>query len=790
MVRQGIYTKKVTIFTRVKRQINRRWRWFKNLTLRQRTILIVAPLQAFLILTPLLTYAFYANDISDQERLMNRNNTGLVLMDKNDEVFYSIGRAKHRDIVPLDQISESTKNALLASEDKDFYKHGGFSIGGIMRAIYGTVTNQSEYGGGSTLTQQLAKNTLLTADQTFLRKYQELAISIAIEQQYSKDEIIDMYLNSIYFGENAFGIEDAAKTYFNKAPKDLTVAESSMLIGVLPAPSAYSPISGSMEYAKERQNTVLTRMVNNKFITAEEKAAAQAEELTYAAQDDTLNNEAPHFSQMIIEELNKKYGEEQVARSGYQVRTTLDLNMQRQLVDSVNSNLAYIQRNGGSNAGAVAIDPTSGEVRALVGSADWQNEEWGKVNMATTARQPGSSFKPIYYAEALAQGVITPATIFADEATDFNGYKPQNASKTFSGDISVRNALSRSLNIPSIKVMQQLGIEKSIKAAQRMGIEIDDKQDYGLSLALGSVEAPLMQMTNAYAAFANRGQQYTPTIIKKIDNKFDRTIFTAKETAKTVQSEQGAYLISNILSDNNARAPIFGSSLTVPGHTAAVKTGTTDSSRDAWTIGYTPQLAVGVWVGNNDNAEMLNGGSGMAGPIWKKAMQTMLQGAPNAAFPVPSGVVQKPVCSANGGLASKSGDGTYNEYFLASALPRTSCNVQEPPKTEECPDGQTGTPPNCEDEECPTGQTGTPPNCEDEEDTDTCPTGQTGTPPNCTATTTCPAGQTGTPPNCTAGTTCPSGQTGTPPNCQAATCPVGQTGTPPNCTIAPPSGRP
>ncbi|HEX7483779.1 MAG TPA: biosynthetic peptidoglycan transglycosylase, partial [Candidatus Saccharimonadales bacterium] len=234
MVRQGIYTKKVTIFTRVKRQINRRWRWFKNLTLRQRTILIVAPLQAFLILTPLLTYAFYANDISDQERLMNRNNTGLVLMDKNDEVFYSIGRAKHRDIVPLDQISESTKNALLASEDKDFYKHGGFSIGGIMRAIYGTVTNQSEYGGGSTLTQQLAKNTLLTADQTFLRKYQELAISIAIEQQYSKDEIIDMYLNSIYFGENAFGIEDAAKTYFNKAPKDLTVAESSMLIGVLP----------------------------------------------------------------------------------------------------------------------------------------------------------------------------------------------------------------------------------------------------------------------------------------------------------------------------------------------------------------------------------------------------------------------------------------------------------------------------------------------------------------------------------------------------------------------------
>jgi len=788
MARQGIYTKRVTVFTRAKRHFNRRWRWFKNLTLRQKTILIVAPLQAFLILTPLLTYAYYANDISDQERLMNRNNTGLVLMDKNDEVFYSIGRAEHRDIVPLDNIAESTKDALLASEDKDFYKHSGFSIGGIMRAVYGTITDQPEYGGGSTLTQQLAKNTLLTADQTFMRKYQELAISIAIEQQYSKDEILTMYLNSAYFGENAFGIEAAAKAYFNKEPKDLTLAESSMLIGVLPAPSAYSPISGSMEYAKERQNTVLTRMVTNKFIAADEKTAAINEELAYVDQDDSLNNLAPHFSQMIIDELTKKYGEEQVARSGYQVRTTLDLSMQRKLVDSVDSNIAFIQRNGGSNAGAVAIDPKSGEVQALVGSADWQNEEWGKVNMATTARQPGSSFKPIYYAEALAQGVITPATMYMDEATDFNGYKPQNASRTFSGNISVRNALSRSLNIPSVKVMQDLGVEKSIKAAQRMGIEIDGTQDYGLSLALGSVEAPLMQMTNAYAAFANQGQQYKPTIIKKIDNKFDRTIFTASESSKSVQSPQGAYLISSILSDNNARAPIFGGSLTVPGHTAAVKTGTTDSSRDAWTIGYTPQIAVGVWVGNNDNAEMLNGGSGMAGPIWKKAMQEMLRDKPNESFPVPSGVVQKPVCKSNGGLASKSGDSTYNEYFMASALPKTTCAVEEP-KPETCPEGQTGTPPNCEEEECPVGQTGTPPNCEDEKEEE-CPVGQTGIPPNCTTSTTCPTGQTGTPPNCTTSTTCPTGQTGTPPNCQAATCPIGQTGTPPNCTTPPPSGRP
>ncbi len=679
MIREGKYTKKVTGAARVKRGMKRRWQWFKGLSRKQKFALIGLPLIAFLVVIPVATYAYYANDISDQERLMNRNNTGIVLKDKNDEVFYSIGRAETRKILPLDQISDTTKEALLASEDKDFYKHGGFSVASIFKALYANVLARDATGyGGSTLTQQLAKNTLLTANQTFLRKYQELAVSIAIEQQYSKDEILNMYLNSVYFGENAFGIEDAAKTYFNKEPKDLTLAESSMLIGVLPAPSAYSPISGSMEYAKERQATVLTRMVNNKFITEAEKQAAISEELAYSGAANEENDLAPHFAEMVIEELNKKYGEERVARSGYQVKTTLDLSMQKQLKESVDSNIRYIERNGGSNASAVAIDPTTGEVRALIGSADWSNETWGKVNMATTDRQPGSSFKPIYYAEALAQGVITPATILEDVPTDFNGYKPLNASRTFSGDISVRNAISRSLNIPSVKVMQQLGVEESIIAAKRMGINLDDKADYGLPLALGSAEASLMEMTNAYAAFANQGNQYNPVIIKQINNKFDKAIFVAnQEKPKEVQTQQGSYLISSILSDASARAPIFGSSLTVPGRTAAVKTGTTDNSRDAWTIGYTPQLAVGVWVGNNNNEIMQNGGSSMAGPIWVRAMQKLLTGMPNESFPVPSGIVQRPICASNGGLANTAGSGTYNEYFLGSALPKETCSVKD-----------------------------------------------------------------------------------------------------------------
>ncbi|MDB5167841.1 MAG: putative Peptidoglycan glycosyltransferase [Candidatus Saccharibacteria bacterium] len=677
MQRQGKYTKKVSATERVKRRTKRRWLWFTGLTRKQKIVLIAGPILAFLILVPLITYLYYANDISDQERLMNRNNTGVALLDKNGEVFYSIGRAKPQQLLPLDQISDTTKQALLAAEDKDFYNHSGFSVLSIIKAMYANVAARDATGyGGSTLTQQLAKNTLLTANQTFLRKYQELAISVAIEQQYTKDEILNMYLNSVYFGENAFGIQDAAKTYFNKSPKDLTLAESSMLIGVLPAPSAYSPISGSMEYAKERQGTVLTRMVNNKFITSKEKEAAQSQELAYSTEASTANTVAPHFAEMVVKELNEKYGEERVARSGYQVKTTLDAAMQKQLSESIDANIRFIERNGGSNASAVAIDPTTGEVRALVGSADWTNEEWGKVNMVTTPRQPGSSFKPIYYAEALAQGVVTPATILADVPTDFNGYKPLNANRTFSGNVTARQALSRSLNIPAVKVMQQLSVEESMVAAKRMGIELDDKTDYGLSLALGSVEASLLQMTNAYAAFANQGNQFEPVSIVSIADKYNKTIFTSKVRSKEVQTPQGSYLISSMLSDQTARAPIFGSSLTLRGRTAAVKTGTTDNSRDAWTIGYTPQLAVGVWVGNNNNNTMLNGGSGMAGPIWVRAMQNLLADKPNAAFTAPSGVVQRSVCIGTGGLASNDGSGTYKEYFLGSALPKETCNTK------------------------------------------------------------------------------------------------------------------
>jgi 1A family penicillin-binding protein len=679
MYRKGKYTKKVGPMASAKRVVSKRWQWFKGLSKKKKALLVLGPILAFLIVTPIATYAYYYNDIGDKERLLNRNNTGVVLKDRNGETFYTTpgARAERRDLVPLDQISDETEDALIAAEDKDFYEHSGFDIFGIFRALYTNIVARDIAGGGSTLTQQLAKNTLLTEKQTILRKYQELVIAMAIEQRYSKEEILTMYLNSVYYGENSFGIEDAAKNYFNKKPSELTLSEGSMLIGVLPAPSAYSPISGDPELAKERQTTVLTRMVRNGYISEDQKTAALGEQIAYAEPSSGIDNEAPHFTEMVLAELYEKYGEEQVSRSGYQVSTTLDLNLQKKANEAVASNMRFINLNGGSNASLVAIDPKTGGIIALVGSSDYNNEEFGKVNMATTARQPGSSFKPIYYADALASGKVTTTTVLEDKKTDFGGgYEPQNADRRFRGNVTVREALDWSLNIPAIKVMQQNGgTSTAIEAAKKLGIStLDTNTNYGLSLALGSAEVPLTEMTNAYAAYANQGDRYDESSIRTIKNKYDQTIFTQDRQSTKAISTEGAYLISNVLSDNQTRSSVFGSSLNVTGtdgrvKTAAVKTGTTDDSRDAWTIGYTPDIAVGVWVGNNDNEIMANGGAGMAGPIWRNMMGQAV-GAANPSFAQPSGVVKATVCT---------NIGTKTDVFLSSNVPK-QC---EAPKKEE-----------------------------------------------------------------------------------------------------------
>jgi penicillin-binding protein 1A len=633
---------------------------------------------------PLLTFFYFAATMGDVEQLMNRNNTGVVLKDANGEIFYSTGTAQHRALVPVDNIAKSTQQALIASEDKNFYEHGGISILSTLRAVYGYIFSGGGSFGGSTLTQQLAKMTLLSSERSFLRQYQAFSVALAIEQRYDKDEILAMYLNTAYFGNSSFGIEQAARNYFNKTPADLTLAESALLIGLLPAPSIYSPVVGDPEKGAAREEEVLRRMVREGMISEDEKTAALAEKLNFQPPA-VIANDAPHFTEMVIAELYEKYGEEQVERSGYQVTTTLNLNTQRILEANITNHIGFIQANGGTNAAGVAIDPKTGGILALVGSADWGNEEWGKFNVVTSPRQPGSSFKPIYYSAALANGAITPATILHDVPTDFGGYAPQNADRRFRGDISVRSALNQSLNIPSVEVLQKIGVETGIEAAKKLGITtIDENHSYGLSLALGSAEVPLIEMTNAYAAFANEGQQSKVVTIKEINDKFNVSIFrTPKAVTTPAITPQGAFLISSILSDNNARSVMFGSSLNVPGRTAAVKTGTTDEQRDAWTIGYTPQIALGIWVGNSDNSPMSNGGSSMAGPIWVNTMSQALKGVPDTAFAVPAGIVQRAVCYGQEALATRGGYGTFDEFFLSSALPPNTCTPIEEPKPKE-----------------------------------------------------------------------------------------------------------
>ena len=672
MQRKGKYTKRPSKVQRSQYFFRRQWQKFQSLSRKQKIAVIAIPIAAFLILTPLITYLVLWRDISDPERLMNRSNTGVELVDKNNEVFFSSGTNKSLKRLGLNEISDYLEQATVSSEDKNFYQHGGVSFRGILAALYANVMSRDATAyGSSTLTQQLVKNKLLYTEKSYLRKYLEVVMAMAVDSQYSKDEILDMYLNSVHFGEGAFGIDQAARTYFNKSAADLDLAESAMLVGILPAPSIYSPINGDPEKAKQRQTYVLRRMVEDGKITSAERDAALAQQLVYSEVKPVEYTHAPHFTEMILDELYDKYGEEKVKRSGYKVKTTLDLGWQKQAEDIVAKQIAISSSGGGRNAALVAIDPKTGQVRALVGSADYNNTVFGKVNMANTPRQPGSSFKPIYITEAIDQKLVTAATVLRDEATDFGGYKPNNYDFRFRGDITLRNGLSQSLNIPAVKVMEKLGVDEAVKKAREMGLStIDPKQDYGLSLALGAGEVKPIEMVNAYAAFADGGRQHDITMIDTVQDKYGSTIFRTSNKTKRVQSTEASFVISDILSDNNARAPSFGSRLNIPGRKVAVKTGSTDDNRDAWTVGYTPSIAVGVWVGNNENEVMTSGGSAMAGPIWTKSIQAFLGNSPAETFTQPSGVTKAPACTASGG--------SYEEYFINGTVPSKNCKTAEP----------------------------------------------------------------------------------------------------------------
>lgn len=651
-------------------------------------LFLVVGLVSFALLTiGFITYIYFAGDLVSKESIMNRNNTGVVLLDRSGKPFFSFYEGRASTFAPLNEIPNDLRNAIIAVEDKDFYNHPGFSIKAIGAAIIADVKRQELRFGGSTITQQLVKNVLLTHDKTFLRKYQEIILAAEIDRRYSKDEILEMYLNSVYFGEGAYGVGDAAQVYFGKGVSTLNLAQSVVLASLPVAPSRLSPISGDKEELKGRVQFVLSKMVEQAHIKDDQRKEAEQTQLTYQTQKDMEPSHAAHFALMVKEELKRQFGEEKVSRSGFKVTTTLDLDWQTYAEDQVFNQVKKLASSKVSNGAAVVMDPKTGEVKALVGSYNWYDDKFGKVNIADTPRQPGSAFKPIVYTAGLEKRIITPATVLHDTPisipqSDGQAYKPVNYDGRFRGDVLVRRALANSLNIPAVEVMQKVGVGSGLDMAKRLGITtLEDSSLYGLSLVLGSGEVKLLEMTGVYATFANGGIKAKPILITKIDDKDGDRVFTSGISANKVLDPEVAFLLSSILSDNNARAEVFGNALTIS-KPAAVKTGTTNDYKDSWTVGYTPSLAVGVWVGNNDNTPMDRiAGSLGAAPIWRNLMEKYLAGTPIERFSPPTSIVQRSICRSNGLLLTDNPatSSAQLEYFLKGSEPTKVCVIELPP---------------------------------------------------------------------------------------------------------------
>jgi len=658
---------------------------------KKKLLYLVIIIFVILIIIPPATYLYFANDLKSKDSIMNRQETGLTLLDRNGQPFYTYDLAKTITYVPISDIPVNTQHALVAAEDKTFYTDPGFSITGIIRAFLSDIFAGRIVQGGSTITQELAKNAFLSSSQNILRKYQELVLAAELTRRFSKQDILELYLNSVYFGEGAFGIENASETYFGIPANQLDLAQSAVLIGVLPAPSAYSPLSNSPDLAKERQKIVLQEMVDDNYITQDQATNAENETLTYnTAAAQTQSILAPHFALYIRDQLFNEYGEEEVVRDGFRVTTTMDRNLQQYAEQAVKNQVENLRYDHATNGAAVALNPKNGQILAMVGSYDWTDPKFGQTNMAITPRQPGSSFKPIIYSRAFEDDLVTPATILQDVKTTFPGnYTPHDYDYRYRGDVTVRRALANSLNIPAVEVMEKVGVPNGLDQAQKMGITtLESASHYGLSFVLGSGEVPLLQMTNVYATFADQGVYHDTTDVIQIKDKYGDTVKAptnyfaflkdlnpynwfssgSDHNGQQIISQDAAYLITSILSDNAARAEEFGSALTI-NRTAAVKTGTTDDFKDALTLGYTPSFVVGVWVGNNDDKPMDNiAGSLGAAPIWRNIMEYYLADVPNETFPMPSDIVTEDVCPYGQYTPG------YMEYFIDGTQP-DSCDT-------------------------------------------------------------------------------------------------------------------
>lgn len=666
---------------KVRKQVAGLWR-FKFLSNLSTTILIVVV--GFLLLL-FGSVIFFATQIPSPSDLTNREIVSSTkIYDRSGELLYDIYQNQNRTPVKLSEVPDYVKQATISIEDKEFYKHAGFSVTGIVRSVFDLIVHR-QVEGGSTLTQQLIKNALLSGERTVTRKLKEFILAIQVERTYSKDQILEMYLNEIPYGGTAYGIEAAANLYFGKSAKDLDLAEAALLAGLPQRPSVYSPYGTKPELAKVRQQAVLRRMVEDKYINQDQAKAAEEESLTYRTAQKEVGFKAPHFVLYVKEKLIEQFGDKMVEQGGLHVTTSLDYSLQKQAEEIVQKEVGNLKDAQVGNGAAVILDPKTGQILAMVGSKDYFAKDYdGNVNVALSPRQPGSATKPINYAKALEKGYTGNFTLM-DVKTTFPGgnqpaYIPVNYDGQFHGPVQVRFALANSYNIPAVKMLALNGVKDVMELGYRMGLTTwepteENVASVGLSLTLGGREVRLLDLTSAFGVFADQGKQQDPVSILKVTDAKGKNLFEFHPSdGKGVMDPAVAFIISDILSDNGARTAAFGSNsvLAIPGKVVAVKTGTTDQKRDNWTIGFTPSVVVGVWVGNNDNSVMspvVTSGVTGASPIWNKIMSAALKNKPNESFQRPDNVVQADV---DGLMTGKphGGSSARKEYFVSGTEPK------------------------------------------------------------------------------------------------------------------------
>ena len=659
-------------FFNLKKKVKDKKFWFKFF----RIALIVVGV-GFIFL--LILFAWYSKDLPSPTQVVRRDGFSTKIYDRNGEVLYDVYSGEKRDPVDWDDIPEYLKQATIAVEDKDFYNHRGFDPLTPFRIVknmfyFGKVT------GGSTLTQQLARNVLLTNERTVTRKIKELILSIQIDAKYSKDEVLLMYLNEAPYGGTAWGVGSAVEQYFDKDVDELNLAESAILAGLPQLPSVYSPYSQTPKAYIDRTEHVLSRMVDDGYISEDLKEKAMEEVKNYEFDGSGADISAPHFVLWVKDQLIEKYGEGVVNGAGLKVTTTLDLELQKEAENIVAEEIEKAESMGISNGAAVMVDPTNGQVLAMVGSRDYFSEDTdGNFNVVTQAlRQPGSAIKPITYLAGIQKG-WTAGSFIMDAPVTFKGsggqkdYSPQNYTGEFNGPMTVRTALGNSINTTAVKMLANVGVKNMLSLAYEMGLETleptsENLSRFGLAVTLGGAEVKIIDLAEAYSAFANQGKKAELTGILKVEDNDGRVLEEFKKpVTKTVMSPQEAFIISNILSDNSARALTFGAvnGLQISGYQVAVKTGTTNDKRDNWAIGWTPNFLTAVWVGNNDNSPMKRVASGVSGatPIWRKIMNYELPKRNKEDFPIPDKIVSVEVDNISGYLAHD-GFPSHQEYLI------------------------------------------------------------------------------------------------------------------------------